>query len=46
MGVISIRVLGHIPIAAKEGRRMEWSTVLKAVERMRRIRTEKRCNLK
>jgi len=32
----------QIPVAAREDRRVEWSTVSNAAERSRRIRTEER----
>ena len=40
--LIPSRAMPQIPVAAREDRRMEWLTVLKAAERSRRIRTEER----
>ena len=40
--LIQFRAVPHIPVAAREDRRMEWLTVSKAAERSRRIRTEER----
>ena len=40
--MIQSRAVPQIPVAAREDRRIQWFTVSKAAERLRRIRTEER----